>query len=137
MQLFALILSVLLAAVYLLVGVLKLTTPREKLLANPRMGWAQDFPARSIKGIGLAEVLGAVGLLVPWYIGVLPVLTPLAAVGLAVLQALAVRVHLRRGEGKVVPGNVVLVVLALVVAVLRFVELPGAGCQGIGQCGLA
>ena len=123
MVLLALVLSVVLAAIYLLVGVLKLTTPRDTLLANPRMGWANDYSARSIKGIGLAEVLGAVGLVAPWYLWVAPVLTPVAAVLLAVLQALAIATHVRRGESAVVPGNVVLLALALVLAALRFYTL--------------
>lgn len=125
MALLASILSIALAVVYLLVGVGKLVTPREKFLTQPRMAWTHDYSAASIKGIGLAEVLGAVGLLVPWYTGVLPFLTPVAALLLGVLQALAIGVHLRRGERGVVPGNAVLLVLALAVAVLRFLELTG------------
>ena len=39
------------------------------------------------------------------------------------LQSLAIPVHLRRGELRVVPGNAVLFALALLVAILRFVEL--------------
>jgi DoxX-like family len=123
MDLLTLILSMALGATYLGAGALKLLTPRAKLLANPRMGWAADYTEANIKGIGLAEVLGAIGLFVPWYTGILPVLTPVAAVALAVLQALAIRVHLRRGESKVVAGNASLLVLALVVAALRFYEL--------------
>jgi DoxX-like family len=118
-----LFLSIVLGATYLGAGALKLLTPRDKLLRNPRMAWANDYPDRSVKGIGLAEVLGAVGLFAPWYSGVAAFLTPVAAVLLAVLQALAVRVHLRHGETKVVAGNVALLVLALAVAVLRFTEL--------------
>ena len=123
MELLTLILSIALGATYLIVGAVKLLTPRDKLLKNKNMGWAADFPDRSVKGIGLAEVLGAIGLFVPWYTGILPFLTPVAATLLAVLQALAIRVHLRRGESKVVPGNASLLVLALVVAVLRFSQL--------------
>lgn len=119
----ALVSSVALAATYLVVGLLKLLTPRERMLADPRMGWAADYPSRSVKGIGLAEVLGAAGLFVPWYTGILPFLTPVAATLLAVLQALAIRVHRRRGESRVVPGNAALLVLALAVAALRFAQL--------------
>ena len=123
MELLTLILSVALGATYLGAGALKILTPRDKLLANPRMGWAADFADRSVKGIGLAEVLGALGLFIPWYSGIAQFLTPVAATLLAVLQALAIRVHLRRGESKVVPGNASLLVLALVVAILRFSQL--------------
>lgn len=127
MSLLTLILSIALGATYLGAGAYKLLTPRAKLLTNTNMGWAEDYPDRSVKGIGLAELLGAVGLFVPWYTHVLPVLTPVAAIGLAVLQSLAIPVHLRRGESRVVPGNVSLFVLALVLAILRFVQLAQGG----------
>jgi hypothetical protein len=123
MVLLALVLSVALAVIYLVVGAVKLLTPRDRLLRNAHMGWATELTDRSVKGIGLAELLGAIGLLVPWYLWVAPVLTPVAATLLAVLQALAIRVHVRRGERRVVPGNAVLLVLALVVAGLRFYTL--------------
>lgn len=123
MSVLALILSIALGATYLGAGAYKLLTPRDKLLANKNMGWAADYRDSQVKGIGLAEVLGAIGLFVPWYTHILPFLTPVAALALALLQALAIPVHRRRGEGKVIPGNVSLLVLALLVAVLRFLQL--------------
>lgn len=119
----ALILSIALASTYLGAGLVKLLRPREKLTQQASMAWAKDYSDQAVRGIGLAEVLGAVGLFVPWYTHVLPFLTPVAALGLAVLQALALRVHQRRGETKVLPANTLLLLLALVLAVLRFTQL--------------
>ncbi|MCW2810612.1 MAG: DoxX family protein [Friedmanniella sp.] len=119
----ALILTIALAGTYLGAGLVKLLRPREKLTQQANFAWARDYTDQAVKGIGLAEVLGAVGLVVPWYTHILPFLTPVAAVALAVLQALAMRVHLRRGENKVLPANAVLLLLALVLAVLRFAQL--------------
>lgn len=65
--------------------------------------------------IGLAEVLGAVGLIVPWATRIVPVLTPVAAVGLAVLMAGAAQTHRRRKE-----PAIVLAIIAAVIAVGRF-----------------
>ncbi|MGC7299630.1 DoxX family protein, partial [Mycobacteroides abscessus subsp. massiliense] len=48
--------------------------------------------------------------------GIAPVLSPLAAAGLAVLQAGAFGVHVRRNEGKLAGVNIVLIVLAVFVA---------------------
>ena len=64
--------------------------------------------------IGASEVAGALGLVLPQGIGMLPVLTPLAAVGLAVIMLLATRFHLKRQE----PASVTigLFVLCAVVA---------------------
>jgi hypothetical protein len=61
----------------------------------------------------------------PWLTGIAPVLTPIAATGLVVIQALAIPVHVRRHEQKGLPMNIVLLLLALVVAVFRFVQFAG------------
>lgn len=115
------VISGVLAAIYLFAGILKTITPKEKLATN--LPWAEDFSPSTIKLIGVAEALGAIGLILPWLTDVAPILTPLAAVGLVVIQALAIPVHLRRGEQKALPINAVLLLLALVVAVGRFAQL--------------
>ncbi|ADJ46388.1 DoxX family protein [Amycolatopsis mediterranei S699] len=110
----------LLAVMYLFAGGMKLATPREKLLENPNMGWTADFSAAAVKGIGAVEVLGALGLILPRALDIAPVLTPLAATGLVLVQAGAIVVHARRKETKALPMNVVLLLLAAFVAVGRF-----------------
>lgn len=57
------ILQWLLAGTFLMAGVMKLMQPKEKLAES--MGWANDFRSNTIKEIGMAEVLAAVGLVVP------------------------------------------------------------------------
>jgi hypothetical protein len=113
------IVSGLLAAVYLAAGLTKLTQPREKLAAG-QMGWAADFSDAAFKGIGLVELLGAIGLILPWATGIATVLTPLAATGFVIVQILAFVVHARRKETKNLPVNVVLLLLAAFVAIGRF-----------------
>lgn len=80
-----------------LTGTTKIVLPREKLSA--KMHWAATWPRWRIKLLGLAEVAGAVGLVVPMATGIAPVLTPVAALYLAVLMGGAVRTHQRLGEG--------------------------------------
>lgn len=123
MTLLAWVLSALLALVFLAAGGSKLLTPREKLLANPRMGWAGSVSDRQVKAIGAVEVLGALGVVLPWWTGVARVLTPVAAVGLALVMVGAARTHARRGEPQAYPVVGVLLLLALVVAVIRFTQL--------------
>ncbi|MGW4486349.1 DoxX family protein [Amycolatopsis sp. NPDC004368] len=108
------------AVLYLGAGGMKLATPREKLLKNPNMSWVEDFSATSVKLIALAEVLGAIGLILPWALDIAAVLTPIAAVGLAVVALSAIVVHARRKEPKGVPVNMVLLVLTVFVAIGRF-----------------
>ncbi len=117
MNIVAWILQIVLAVAFLGAGGMKLARPKPALV-SAGMGYAEDFTDTNIKLIGAVEVLGAIGLVVPWLTGVAPILTPLAAVGLALVMAGAVVVHVRRKEQFVPP--LVLGVLSLVVAVLRF-----------------
>jgi len=113
------ILAGVLALAFAGAGFLKLTTPREALIEKG-MAWANDFSAQGVRAIGAIEVVGAVGLILPGALDIAPVLTPLAALGLALTMAGAVVVHLRRGESKESAPALVLGVLALVLAILRF-----------------
>jgi uncharacterized membrane protein YphA (DoxX/SURF4 family) len=108
-----------LVVVFLLAGLVKLTQPREKLAAG-QMAWAGDFTDGQVKGIGALEVLAAIGLIVPAALDIVPVLTAVAAAGVVLLMIGAARTHLRRGEGQMVPVNLVLSALALFVAIERF-----------------
>jgi uncharacterized membrane protein YphA (DoxX/SURF4 family) len=112
------VLQIVLALTFALAGFGKLSQPKEKL--QERMGWVEDFPPRTIKLIGTMELLAAVGLIVPAATGILPWLTPLAALGLVVIMVLAVPVHLRRHETPLAGVNVVLALIAAFVAWQRF-----------------
>jgi len=114
-----------LAVAFLGAGMLKLLKQRSALAAQPQMGWAGDFTDGQVKGIGVAEVLGAFGLILPWALNIDPVLTPLAAVGLAIIMAGAVATHRRRKESIAPPA--ILGVLCMSVAVWRFLQLGGTG----------
>ena len=109
----------LLAAAFAAAGLMKLTSPKEKLAASG-MGWTEDYSAGQVKTIGTLEVLGAIGLILPAALGIAEILTPLAAVGLALTMVGAAVVHAKRGEGQMIPVNVVLGGLAIFVAVMRF-----------------
>lgn len=108
-----------LAAAFLFAGGTKLLQPKDKFVASG-MAWAEPFPAGLIKTIGALEVLAAVGLILPGLLGIAPVLVPLAALGLALIMIGAAVVHGRRREFQSVVMNVVLLVLAAVVAWARF-----------------
>jgi len=108
-----------LAALYLFAGITKATQPHKKLRES--MPWVEDFSPTLVKLIGTAEILGALGLILPKLTGVGgDTLTALAAVGLLIIQAGAIPVHLRRGEQKMLPVNVALLLGAAFVAAGRF-----------------
>jgi uncharacterized membrane protein YphA (DoxX/SURF4 family) len=113
------IVAIVLAAGFAGSGLMKQFVPKDKLVTSGQ-GWAQDFSPASIRLIGLAEILGAIGLVLPAAVHVAPILVPLAAVGLALVMAGAAAVHTRRKEAPMVAANAVLLVLAVVVAWGRF-----------------
>jgi uncharacterized membrane protein YphA (DoxX/SURF4 family) len=114
MNIFLWVVAAVLAAIFLISGVLKLVRGKEE-----SQGWMEPFSPQVIRLIGLVEALGAVGLILPRALDIAPVLTPLAAVGLAVVMVGAVVTHGRRREFPNVAFNVVLGALAVVVAVGR------------------
>ncbi len=115
------ILSILLAATYAVTGASKVIASRERLLAVPGMGWVEETPLSAVRLIGLVEIAGAIGIIVPWASGIAPILTPLAAWGLAAVQVGALRTHVRRGEHDHLWFNGLLLVAAVVVAIGRTV----------------
>lgn len=106
----------LLAAIFLITGLTKLTQPRAKMAVGP-MSWAADVSDAQFRSIGVLEVLGALGLILPAALGVAPAITRLAAVGLALTMVGAIATHLRLGEMSRVVAPLVLLALALLVAV--------------------
>ena len=111
--------QVLLAAIFLATGLTKLTQPRAQMAAGP-MGWAADVSDVEFRAVGLLEVLGALGLVLPGALGIAPLLTPLTAVGLALTMIGAIATHVRMGETDRLAVPIVLLVLTLFVAVERF-----------------
>ena len=109
----------LLAAIFLATGLTKLTQPRLKLAAGP-MSWAADVTDDQFRALGLFEVAGALGLILPAATGIAPLLTPLAAVGLALVMVGAIVTHLRDGEPERLAAPIILLALCLFVAIERF-----------------
>ena len=108
------IVAALLGAFYLYAGGKKVVQSQEQLA--PMMGWVETIPMWLVRCIGVVEILGVIGLLLPPLTGVAPVVALVAAIGFAVLQVLATGVHLSRGEVKEIGLNIALIVLAAVAA---------------------
>ena len=101
------------AIVFVLTGTLKLAAPKEKLVT--KMHWAATWPPGRIKLLGLAEVAGAMGLVLPGMLHVASAITSLAALCLAVLMLGAVQTH-RRFHESVVPALVLVLVCVAIAA---------------------
>lgn len=116
------IVQVLLAALFLMTGVMKATTPMAELVAQA--AWVSTVPAWAVRFAGISEVLGAIGLILPAATRIAPRLTPLAASGLAAVMVLASALHVSLGEFSALPVNVVLFFLAAFVAWGRTKKAP-------------
>ena len=115
--------AALLCLVFLASGLKKLGQPREKLIEGGYR-WADGFSRGAIKVIGVAEVLGALGLVLPAALGVASALSAVAAAGLALLMGSAVVMHLRRAETSNVAAALALALLTGALAVLRLGPYP-------------
>jgi hypothetical protein len=111
----------LLAVFYVYSGGIKALRSRDQLL--PMMGWIDKTPMLLVHTIGVLEVLGAIGLILPPLTGIAPALALAAAIGLVLVQVGGIIVHVSRGEVRVIGLNIALLVLAAVAAWLAIVWL--------------
>jgi putative oxidoreductase len=112
------IVQVLLSLFFLMAGVVHALLPIAQAAKNAP--WAADLPVPLVKLIGIVELAGAVGIVLPALVRILPALTPLAAMGLLVIMAAAIPFHISRGESRVITMHFVVVALAAFVAWGRF-----------------
>lgn len=114
--------QILLALMFGMTGLTKLSQPIAALGAN--MPWTLGVPAWVVRFNGIAELAGAIGLLLPSLTRIQPRLTALAAFGLTTVMVLAVGLHIMRSEFAVIPVPFVLGALAAFVAWGRGVAAP-------------
>lgn len=105
----------LLALAFLYSGICKMLLSKQALIAKGQTGVA-GYSVPAIRFIGISEILGTAGVILPWLTGILPVLTPIAAGCFAVLMMLAAPIHYRLKEPRNVATNVALLLIALFVA---------------------
>jgi uncharacterized membrane protein YphA (DoxX/SURF4 family) len=70
--------------------------------------------------IGVSEILGALGLILPFATGIVPTLTPIAAIALGVIMVLATGYHAKKKENKAIGMTIIFLVLLIYVAIGRF-----------------
>jgi uncharacterized membrane protein YphA (DoxX/SURF4 family) len=111
----------LLALAFIMAGFMKMTAPMDELAANG-MGFVNSFSEGMVRFIGTSELLGGLGLILPALLRIKPILTPVAASGLALIMVLAAIYHLSVGEPPI--PNIILLGLAAFVAWGRFKKAP-------------
>jgi hypothetical protein len=112
--------ALLLAALYLLSGGLKVL--KAGVPDGPHAELVGDLGVPRVRVIGVVEVIGALGVLLPLVTGIEPVLIVLAGIGLALVQVGAGIHHLRKGDTKVLGINAALLLLAVAVTVLAILR---------------
>jgi uncharacterized membrane protein YphA (DoxX/SURF4 family) len=110
-----------LAAAFIMAGFMKTTAPINELAANG-MSFVNSFSEGMIRFIGISELLGGVGLILPALSRIKPILTPIAAIGLAVIMIFAAIYHISVSEPPV--PNIILFALASFVAWGRLKKEP-------------
>jgi uncharacterized membrane protein len=116
------LLQLVLALVFMALGLLMVTRSREQLM--PVLPWVEDFPEPVVTAVGVLELLGAACLVLPGVFGAWTVLVPVAATGLGILLVGVIVEHVTRRETGRLPGPVALLVAAAAVAVGRFGPWP-------------
>lgn len=111
----------LLAALFLFAGGMKLILPLEKLTGPV------PLPGLFVRFIGVAETLGALGLILPGLLRIRPGLTPLAAAGLVIIMIGATAVSLMAGDVVATLVSLVVGLLAAFVAYGRWRLAPLGG----------
>lgn len=112
----------LLAVIFFITGLMNLAMSIEKIAEM--LPWVANAPVALVRFIGISELLGAAGLILPAALRIRPYLTPLAAVGLAIVMVLATAFHLFRGEMAHLGAPVVIFLLAVFIAWGRTKKAP-------------
>lgn len=114
--------QLILASMFLMSGIMKSTQSVEELATT--LPWVNDVSIGLVRFIGVSELLGAIGVLFPALFRIKPILTPLAALGIAIIMILAFIFHLSRGEYEALGFNLILGGLAFFVAWGRYKKAP-------------
>ena len=113
--------QVLLFAAFAMAGTMKLTTPIWEMAQSA--AWVSDMPGL-VRFIGLSEIAGAMGVLLPSLTRIKPALTPIAALGLVTVMTLAVGYHLTHNEAALIGAPAALGLLSAFVVWGRFRAIP-------------
>ena len=92
------VIQVVLAVAFTVGGLAKIVLPYAKYSNIPAVAWSKEFKPAHLRLLGVLEVSAGIGLIVPLFLPSLTMITPLAAVGIALYMSGAMATHLRRSE---------------------------------------
>lgn len=106
------------AAALIASGLIIMLLPKEKLAQ--KLTWVSAYSDGMRFFICSSKILGGIGLILPQYLKILPVLTPVSACFIALFMLFAMRYHVLHKEYKDIPATVVFLILSLMIAYFRF-----------------
>lgn len=112
------IIQTLLAAFFILPGFGKINNSKQKHIEDGHLK-AEDSVI-PVRVLGILELLGCIGIIVPWLTGIIPMLTPITAVCFCLIMLSGIVVHIKKKEYKMLPMLAVVFTLAAFVAYYRF-----------------
>lgn len=114
--------QVLLSLMFIMTGAMKVMQSIDQLVTS--LPWVKDSSVFLVRFIGISELLGGIGILIPSILRIKPKLSVLAAIGLSTVMLLAMVFHISRGEGQVLGMNATILCMALFVAWGRNKKAP-------------
>ncbi|RVT97209.1 DoxX family protein [Mucilaginibacter limnophilus] len=109
MNTFLWVTQILISLFFIMPGLGKLTGSKEKHIADGHLQPNDNI--LPIRILGVFELLGCLGIIVPWFTGIVPILTPITAVCFCIIMAAGMLVHSRKHEYKMLPMLIVVFTL--------------------------
>ena len=111
----------LLSAFFIMPGIGKITGSKENHIADGHL--KPHHSITPIRVLGALELLGCIGIIVPWLTGIAPVLTPIAASAFCLVMAAGMFVHTKKQQYNMLPMLIIVFILSALVAYFRFTAL--------------
>jgi len=111
----------LLSAFFIMPGYGKISASKDQHVADGHLKPNESIIP--IRILGVLELLGCIGIIVPWLSSITPILTPIAAASFCIIMTAAMFVHIKKKEYKMLPMLIIVFILSAVVAYFRFDEL--------------
>ena len=109
------------SAAFMYSGINKSILSVRKLVYVKGQTGVENLSLPFVRFIGISEILGAVGIILPWWLNILPILTPVSAILFAFIMIPASIIHYKRKEPKNVLTNVVFFCICIFIAYGRLV----------------
>jgi uncharacterized membrane protein YphA (DoxX/SURF4 family) len=111
------VLQIVLGGMFIMAGFMKSLQPINELAKS--LPWVAESSAALVRFIGVSELLGGVGLILPMALKIKPRLTIWAALGLCAIMILATIFHVSRGEYGVIGMNIIIAAISGFIAWAR------------------